>query len=341
MAIGTKSNMIINNPFMYTGYTEMLTQFSDAFNAQSRGAIVLSTESKRGEYAEETFFQNVTGLISERDPSSTADVADKSLPQAQKAEIKLNRQVGPVATTYDAFRKTGQGGTSLEGLSEATGATGIDLFDMVIGQQTAKGVQVEMINTALSSLVAASGNKAGLLHTNAAATIVTTDLVDGLSKMGDASNGIGLWLMHSAAFFALVKQQITANLDGVTGFVVAEGAPITLNRPVLIIDSPALVKANGGGAGINTYFTFGLGQGVLDCIDSEDMMLASQLITGKANLAVRLQGEYSYNLGMKGFTYDVTNGGVNPNAAALATATNWDSSLADNKDYGFVRIETR
>jgi hypothetical protein len=341
MAIGTKSNMQINNPFIYSGYTEMLTQFSDAFNAQSRGAISLTAESKRGEYAEETFFQNISGLIAERDPASVAAATDKSLPQSKWAEIKLNRKVGPVATTYDAFRKTGQGGTSLAGLSEQAGASGIDLFDFVIGQQTAKGVQVEMINTLLYSLVAASGNKTGLLHADAAGTIVTEDLVDGLSKMGDAANNINLWLMHSSHFFGLVKQQITSNLDGVTGFVVADGSPVTLNRPVLVIDSPALVKADGGGAGINTYYTFGLSPGVASAIDSEDMMLASQLITGKANLAVRLQGEYSYNLGMHGFSYDVPNGGVNPNAAALATATNWDSAFADDKDYGFIRIETR
>lgn len=341
MAIGTKSNMQINNPFIYSGYTEMLTQFSDAFNAQSRGAISLTAESKRGDYAEETFFQNISGLIGERDPTSVAAATDKNLPQTKWAEIKLNRKVGPVATTYDAFRKTGQGGGSLAGLSENAGASGIDLFDFVIGQQTAKGVQVEMINTILYGLVAASGNKANLLAANTGATIVTTDLVDGLSKMGDASNNINLWVMHSAHFFGLVKQQITSNLDGVTGFVVADGSPVTLNRPVLVIDSPALVKANGGGAGINTYFTFGMSPGVASAIDTEDMMLASQLITGLENLAVRLQGEYSYNMSLKGFTYDVTNGGLNPNAAAIKTATNWDSAFADDKDYGFVRIETR
>lgn len=341
MAIGTKSNMQINNPFIYTGYTEMLTQFSDAFNAQSGGAITLSAESKRGDYAESTFFQNVANLISERDPTSTADLTDKALPQAKKQEIKLNRTVGPVATTYDAFRKTGQGGQDLQALAESSGATGIDLFDMVIGQQTAKAVQVEMINTALASLVAASGNKANLLFANTAGTIVTTDLADGLSKQGDNADSIGLWLMHSKVFFNLVKEQISTNRDGVTNYAVATGAPITLNRPVLVIDSPALVKANGGGAGVNTYYTFGLGKGVLDCTDTEDMMLASQLITGKANLAVRLQGEYSWNLGMLGFTYDVANGGINPSAATLATATNWDPAFADDKDYGFVRIETR
>lgn len=341
MAVGTKSNMVINNPFIYTGYTEMLTQFSDAFNAQSGGAITLSSESKRGDYAEQTFFQNINSLISERDPTSMSALTDKNLPQVKKQEIKLNRTVGPVATTYDAFRKTGQGGQDLGELSEKTGATGIDLFDLVVGQQTAKAVQVEMINTALASFVAASGNRANLLFANAAGSIVTTDLASGLQKMGDAANNIGIWLMHSKVFFDLVKEQISTNRDGVTNLAVATGTPLSLNRPILIMDSPSLIKPNGGGASINTYYTFGLSKGVLECVDTEDMMLASQLITGQANLAVRLQGEYSYNLGMLGFTYDVANGGISPSQATLTTATNWDAAFADDKDYGYVRIETR
>jgi hypothetical protein len=339
MPIGTKTNMVINNPFIYTGYTEMLTQFSNAFNEQSGGAIVLSSESKRGEIAEESFFQNVSGLIRERNPASVADIADKELNQSKLVEVKLNRGVGPVAQTYDAFRKTGQGGTQLP---EGHSASGIDLYDMVIGQQTAKGVQVEMVNTALAALTTCLNSQADLKFANLTRTVETVDLVDGLSRMGDAAaQNVGIWVMHSKQFYDLVKQQITANLDGVTGFVVASASPITLNRPVLIIDSPSLVVANGGGAGISTYRALGLGKAAVEAIDSEDMMLASQLITGKDNLAVRLQGEYSYNLGVRGFSYNVAGGGVNPSAAAIATAANWTKSFLDRKDLGGVVVETR
>lgn len=339
MAIGTKSGFLINNPFMYTGYTEMLTQFSDAFNAQSGGCITLSAESKRGEYAEETFFQNVSGLVGRRDPSSVAAQTDKSLPQAKLVEVKLNRKVGPVAQTYDSFRKIGVGGNSLP-TSES--ASGIDALDMVIGQQTAKAVQVEMINTTLYAMVAAISQVAALKFTATGAVISTTGLVSGLAKMGDAAaNGVKLWVMHSKVFYDLVAAQITANLDGVTGFVTASAMPITLNRPVLVIDSPALVVTDGVSAGVDKYITLGLGAGAAGIIDTEDMMLASQLITGLENLAVRLQGEYSYNIGIKGFAYDVTNGGVNPDQTAITTASNWDQQYADRKDLGGIVIETR
>lgn len=79
MAMGLKSAFKINNPFVYAGYTEMLTQFSNAFNEQSGGCIRLTSESKRGDVDEHTFFQNISGLIARRDPTADTAVADKNL----------------------------------------------------------------------------------------------------------------------------------------------------------------------------------------------------------------------------------------------------------------------
>ena len=55
---------------------------------------------------------------------------------------------------------------------------------------------------------------------------------------------------------------------------------------------------------------------------------------------MRYQGEYAYNMKVKGFTWDVTNGGANPTAAAVATATNWDKTVADDKNIGGVQLVT-
>ena len=57
-------------------------------------------------------------------------------------------------------------------------------------------------------------------------------------------------------------------------------------------------------------------------------------------LRVRLQGEYAYNVGVKGTAWDVANGGVNPDDATLGTGTNWDSVMDDVKDLAGVHIET-
>jgi len=343
MAMGLKTNFNIDNPFIYTGYTEMLTQFSNAFNEQSGGAIRLTSESKRGDYAEEAFFQNISGLVGRRDPTSNADATDKNVDMATLNQVKLNRKVGPIAQSYDSFRKIGSP-VSVPGSNQQSG---IDELDMIVGQQTAKAVQVEMVNTALLALATSlrGTGAAGLVYdngaTDATGTVTSTDLVKGLAKMGDAAaQKVGIWVMHSKQYYDLVGDQITANLDGTTGFVLATANPVTLNRPVLVIDSPSLVVTDGVAGGIDSYLMLGLGTGAVEIEDTENMMLATQLITGKENLGIRIQGEYAYNLGVLGFDWDTTNGGENPADAAVGTATNWDQSYADVKDLGGVVVET-
>lgn len=341
MAMGLKTAFRIDNPFIYSGYTEMLTQFSNAFNEQSGGAISLTAASKAGDYETSAFFQNISGLVSRRDPTSNAAATDKNVDMAAMNQIKLNRKVGPVAQSYDSFRKIG----SPVMVPDGNQSSGIDELDFIVGQQTAKAVQVEMVNTALLGLTTALRSTAALVHDNGATTaankIVSTDLVKGLAKMGDAAGQkVKVWVMHSKQYYDLVEQQITANLDNTTGFVLASASPVTLNRPVLVIDSPSLIITDGVSAGVPSYVTLGLGTGAVEIEDTEDMMLATQLITGTENLGIRIQGEYAYNLGVLGFDWDVTNGGNNPSNTALATATNWDKAYADVKDLGGVVIET-
>jgi thiamine pyrophosphokinase len=59
----------------------------------------------------------------------------------------------------------------------------------------------------------------------------------------------------------------------------------------------------------------------------------------KANLEMILQGEDDYVLGLKGFKWDTTNGGVNPTTANVVTGSNWDVNVASNKDLAGVKID--
>ena len=54
----------------------------------------------------------------------------------------------------------------------------------------------------------------------------------------------------------------------------------------------------------------------------------SDLITGGQNLAMRIQGEYAYNIKIKGCRWNIGAGGANPTDAALATSANWVYTLA-------------
>lgn len=328
MAIGTLANFKIYNDQFNGGVVETLTQVSDIFNEQSRGAIQLGTEYSRGHFQYESFFQ--TGdWVSRRDITSVADVEDGPITQGEFVSVKVNRKFGPKAMTLDAFKKIGETDVDNETLS------------FMLGTQVAKDMQVEMANGALAALVAALGQTA--VATDVKYTVPSNGdigagdaLIEGIALFGDRADLIECWVMHSKVFYKLVGNQFAGNIFGVSAVSIAEGTAATLGKPVVIIDSPSLYAGSP-----RNYYTLGLTRGALQLDYSEPATVVSQLVTGKENLAVRVQGEYAYNYTMKGFAWDVQNGGVNPTNNALGTGTNWDKVVASYKDLPGVLIQSR
>jgi hypothetical protein len=90
----------------------------------------------------------------------------------------------------------------------------------------------------------------------------------------------------------------------VSNFNIATGTPVTLNRPVVIVDSASL-KTQLNSPDVDDYFTLGLTAGAVEVESTEEQEIVVQDVTGLENLVVRFQGEYAYNLGVKGFKWDV------------------------------------
>lgn len=331
MTIGKASNFVVYQDQMRGGVVEQLTQASNYFNAAG-GVIALSSVSRRGDFAQETFFKNIANMIARRDTTSVATVADLLLAMDEIISVKLNRRIGPIAQTYDAFAKVAMNMTP-EGLS------------FLLGGMVGKAMQVEMLNSALRAARAALNNQAAVKFTvPTSGTLQTASLVSGLAKFGDASSSVAAWVMHSKAWFDLVNYQISpsANGDTIAGTVVMSGIPQTLNRPVIVTDSDALTVSGGSGSGAFTdYFTLGLTPVGVVVESSETERLVLEEVTGLANLVVRMQGEYAYNLGVKGFKWDTTNGLANPADTAIGTGSNWDAAVSSFKDYAGIVIQSR
>lgn len=324
---------LIYPDLVHSGMVETLVQNTDAFNAQSRNAIRLVSARRRGDYSQESFFGAISSLVSRRLVANSPDnpaVTPSQLPLNEHISIKLNRRIGPVDQTLDSFRKLGMNAN-------------LDVLSFTLGQQIAKAVQIDQLDAGLRSVVAALQGQSATnkVDVNAASPhlLTTPDLVDGLAKMGDQANRIAIWVMHSKAFYDLVKHQIAQKIDGVSDFNIFNGTPVTLNRPVLVTDSDAL-KGIEGSPQTTTYLTLGLTADAVILEDSEEELIYTDVVTGSENLVVRVQGEFAYNVKVKGFKWDVTNGSVNPSNTALATTTNWDKAVTSYKDLAGVVLES-
>ena len=329
MTIGKASNFVVYQNELRGGIVETLTQASAFFNSLGN-PIVLSTISRRGEYSKETFFKNLATVVARRDTTSVAAADALPLTMDEIISVKLNRKIGPVDQTYDAFAKVAM-------------SMSPEAFSMLLGGMIGKAMQVEMLNSALRAGRAALANQSSVFYDMATGTLTTAGLVSGLGKMGDAASQVIAWVMHSKNYFDLMAHQVgtSANGDVVSGVVVQNAAPATLNRPVIITDSDALKVAGGSGSGAYVdYHVLGLTANGL-VVENSEQERVTQEVTGLENLVIRLQGEFAYNLGVKGFKWDIDNGHANPIDSAVGTGSNWDPAVSSSKDYAGVVIQCR
>lgn len=318
MPKGKASDFIIYQEQFYGGFTEIQQQQSDVFNQTSMNAIRLQPLRRRGDYEQESFIKEVSSLISRRDTTSVATATDLAVTQGEFIGVKINRKIGPVANTLDSWRKIGRDSETMS---------------FVMGQQIAKAVMVDYVNLGVSAAVAALLGQPTLTHdasTGAGtATMSHTLLVNGLSKLGDAGSRVVAWVMHAKPFYDLMKQSLTDNVFNVGGVTIATGNVQTLGKPAIVVNSSALVETSGSSATV--YRTLALVEDAVRIQESEERDIATDRVTGLENLVYRIQGEYAYNVRVRGFQWDTTNGGANPTDAAVATATNWDLIASDTR----------
>lgn len=328
MAIGKASDFKIYEQQFFGGVSETLMQNANVFNAASANSMRLVSENIRGQYRQESFIKTIGSLVTRRDTTSVSAATDLPVTQGELIDVKVNRKIGPVSQTLDSFKKIGLGELSPED------------FSTLLGEQAGVAIATDFVNAGIRSVDAALSGQAALNFdaTGASTTTMTHGhLVTGLSKFGDKAPMIKAWVMHSKVYYDLVGQAIADKVFNIADISIASATTPTLGRPVIITDAVDLVTTTSSGT---TYATLGLVEGACVLTESEDRTIVGEIVTGLENLVVRMQGEFAFNVGVKGFQWDITNGGANPNDTALGTATNWDKASTDNKSLAGVRIIT-
>ncbi len=327
-AIGKASDMVIYQAEFQTGMIESLTQFLNAFNESSRGAIRLIPNALKGHYSKNAFFKDISGLVTRRDITSVASVTPIAMTQDEMIGVKVNRKVGPVSNTLDSIIKAGM---TEEEASRA--------FGKLAGEHKMR----DMLNTGLIALETAIQSVTVMnldITGETTKTSSTAALQRAKAKMGDNGEKIVCWVSHSKTHNDVLGALIAGNVTGLSDIVSIQGAvPAFLGRPVVVTDSPALTDANG--TATDTYNTLGLVAGALVIEESEPDRFYTDIVGSLENLARIWQSEYAYNITIKGKKWDVGNGGVNPADAAIGTTTNWDTVASDDKNTAGVRLVTQ
>lgn len=318
------SDLAVFSEYTYDSMNEMLDQQIALFNAATRGGIVLRSGDMQGDFADRAFWERVDGLIRRRDAYGTAAVAEKELAQMIDTMVKVAAGTPPVRIDPGQFNWIQQNP---------------ELGGVMYGRQLAEGMLQDMLNTSLMCLVAALSGQAEVVVDGTGATATQVLFNTAQAKFGDRYETLAVWVMHSKPLFDIYGAAM-ANTAGLFTFGNVNVRQDAFGRPFVISDSPSLVETDGGGVGVDYYRTLGLTPNAVVVERNSDFEQNTETSNGFENIIRSIQSEWSYNLGIKGFAWDKTNGGKSPNDAALAVTTNWDRVATSHKDLAGVLIET-
>ena len=309
MAVGNKSDFVINDAIASFAYIEKLSQMTDAFNEASNGTIILTTESVIGDFEKQDFFKEMaeSTMAKERDPLALTEITPEKLEQISNINVKLNRY-SFISNTLDSFKK--KGWTA-------------DTFSMLAGEAAAMASISDKLNTLLAAGMGAIGSETDMVLGDGLSDIAYEDFPTVLGLYGDALDSIDLIVMHSSTYYKLMGTAVAEKLWNVAGMTINEGANPTFSIPTLVTDSDSLSMTAGKGM---LFLT----NNALVAVDSEVVTIDSGTKRGIENILLEIQTEYAYTARIKGYSF--TEGTASPARATLADPASWTKSATSLKN---------
>lgn len=318
------SDLQVFSEYAYSSMTEVQDQAIQKFNEASQGTVILRSASNQGDYSDTAFWKKISGLVRRRNAYGSGTVTEKVLEHLLATSVKVAAGTPPVRIDPGMMKW-------IQRSPEEAGAT--------VGQQLAEDSLADMLNTACLVGRVAIGSVTAVVNdisggTGGAEKTTLGSLNTTVAKFGDRAQAIQAWLMHSTPLFDLYGQALT-NANQLFVFGNVQVRQDGFGRVFVVTDSPNLVVA-----GTPTkYHTLGLTAGALVVEQNGDFTDNVETKNGDENIIRTYQAEWSYNVGIKGFAWDKTNGGHSPNNAAIGGAGNWDRYSTSVKDLaGVVQI---
>ena len=307
------SQMEVFNKYYMTATIETLGQMIEKFNANSGGAIRLTTGGFEGDFLQESFFAAIHAAQRRVDRyAAQAPAAATDLTELKHNSVKIAGGFGPIR--YEPSQMTWLLRPTAQGVEVAS-------------RNFAEALLADQLNTALNALASAIGNVAGLTNDVSATGAVNYLAINGAhAKFGDRSGDIVADVMTGQQYHKMLGDNIAnANTLFEQGNVrVVENV---LGKRVIVTDAPALFEAGSP----DKAKVLSLVQGAAIVTDAGDVISNIQTVNGQSRIETTLQLDYTFGLGLKGFAWDIANGGKSPSNAALATGSNWDMIVSDKK----------
>lgn len=327
------SDLVVFNEYAYDAAVQVVAQQVTLFNAAAQDTFILRAANHQGDFSETAFFRRLGGMVRRRNP-----YGDGNIPELNFAMLTEN-MVKVAAGTPTIDLSPGQ----FAWIRQSPADRGAQM-----GQQLGQDMVKDMFNTGLGALVASHSQVTGLVVDK------TTD-GDGRLSMrhfnaaqalyGDRWTDLRAWVMHSGPLFGMWDKMFE-NAERLYTFGDLNIMRDPFGRAMIVSDAPALLIPGGsdgnGGTLPNKYLTLGVKPGAVMVDQNQDFTDNFDTSNGKENIKRNYQAEWSYNVGVRAFSWDKTAGGKAPTDAALMTSSNWDRTAGYNdRDLACVMLKTK
>ena len=311
------SQMQVFNQYIMPATIETLAQMVQKFNEASNGAIRLTTEGFDGDFLQESFFAAIHSAQRRVDRyAAQASASATDLTQVKHSSVKIAGGFGPIR-----FEPS-----QLAWLNKPT-AEGVE----VASRNFAEAMMADQLNTAIAALVAAISNNADVTNdVSASAGVSYIAMNEAHGKFGDHSGNLVAQVMNGTAYHKLIG----LNLANAQNLFQSQNVLVVniLGKPVVVTDAPALAAAATTEPEAPAKLkVLSLAEGAATVFDGGDVISNIETSNGQTRIETTLQVDYSFGLGLKGYTWDEANGGKSPTDAEIGTGSNWDKTATSNK----------
>jgi len=308
------SNMKVFNREVQTATIETVAQMVDKFNAASGGAITLTNQGFEGDYRYENFWAGIHSAQRRVDRYAANSAASSTaLAQLQEIGVKVAGGFGPI------LWEPGQLAWVQKSPGEAV---------EVISRNLAEAILKDQLNTGIAAAVAAI--EAGTTNTtyDAGTSVLSYRHINRAHALfGDSSQLLIADIMDGVSFHNLID----ANLANEATLFQAGNVRVVdiLGRRVVVTDAPALRESPS--TTTNDAKILSLVAGGVTVYDGSNLITNIETNNGKLRIETTFQADYDFGVALKGYQWDVGNGGKSPTDTELATGSNWDKVATSYK----------
>lgn len=310
------SLMEVFNKYVMPVTVETLAQMVEKFNAASAGAIRLTTQGFEGDFLQESFWSAIHSAKRRVDRYATNGTASvTNLTQLKNSSVKVAGGFGPVQ--FEPSQMTWLQKPTTEGIE-------------VISRNLAEALMQDMLNSSITALVAAiEAQGSSAVYDTGTGPITYRDINRAHAKFGDHSGLIVANVMDGAQYHELIDQNLAnaERLFNSTGVNVVD----ILGRRIIVTDAPALRETSTATGADNDVKVLGLVDGAAMVHDAGDLITNVETSNGLERIVTTFQADYTFGLGLKGYTWDTTTGGKSPTDTDLATGAAWDKTATSIK----------